>query len=341
MSKPISFQELAKRALAGETLSPEDGLAILRASDDELPELLGAALRVREAHFGRFVRMQMLINAKSGHCGEDCGYCSQSKDSTAPINKYPLQSKEALLDGAEEARNQGAGRFCIVTSGDTLNKNNLEQLQQAVRYIKDNVAIPLCCSVGSLNEEQAAVLKEAGVGWINHNLNTSRGYYKEICGTHTYDDRVETLRTARKAGLRMCSGGIIGMGESDQDVVEMALACRELDVDTIPLNFYHPIEGTPLTDRARLTPEYCLKALCLFRLVNPTKELRIAGGRELHLGEKTGLALNAANSLFFDGYLTTSGNSADETKQMIEDAGFVVVEGIEGQGSYEQEQSTY
>lgn len=340
MSNTINYQELAERSLAGEMLSREECLAILRTSEEGLPQLLDAACHVREAHFGRYVRMQMLVNAKSGHCGEDCGYCSQSKDSTAPINKYPLQSKEALLDGAEEAQSQGAGRFCIVTSGDTLNKNNLEQLEQAVRHIKENVAIPLCCSVGSLNEEQAAVLKDAGVGWINHNLNTSRGYYKEICGTHSYDDRVDTLRTARKAGLRMCSGGIIGMGESDEDVVEMAIACRELDVDTIPLNFYHPIEGTPLANRGRLSPEYCLKALCLFRLVNPTKELRIAGGRELHLGEKQGLALNAANSLFFDGYLTTSGNNADETKQMIENAGFVVVEGTKGIGSYEQEQST-
>jgi biotin synthase len=200
-------------------------------------------------------------------------------------------------------------------------------MAEVVREIKNKVQINICCSLGIMSEAKARILKEAGVERINHNLNTSQRHHPNICTTHSYDDRVGTVNNARSAGLSSCCGGIIGMGETEDDLMDMALALRELDVDSIPINFLHPIPGTPLNGANHLTPQKCLKTLCLFRFINPTKEIRVAGGREINLRSLQSLSLYPANSIFVNGYLTTSGQGASDAHRMIEDLGFEIDEG--------------
>ena len=278
----------------------------------------------RERHFGRTVMVHVLNNVQSGLCPEDCGYCSQSRDSKAAISKYPMKQEAEILAGAERAAAAGASRYCIAMSGRGPTLHTTRQLGELVRKIKDRHPIEVCLTVGILGEEHARILKEAGLDRLNHNLNTSESHYGEICTTHTYRDRVETLRAAKKAGLEPCSGLIVGMGEASADVVEVAFRLRELEVPSIPVNFLIPIEGNPVTDDGSLTPERCLRALAMMRLVNPRAEVRIAGGREGHLRALGPLGLWPANSLFVEGYLTTRGDAVADTYRMIRDAGFEV-----------------
>ncbi len=219
----------------------------------------------------------------------------------------------------------GAKRYCLVTSGRGPSDQDIEHLGQAVSRIKQEFPrLEICCSLGLTELEQAHRLRASGVGWVNHNLNTSERFYPQICSTHTYQDRVRTLGNVKQAGLSTCSGGIIGMGETDEDLVDLAFAVRALDIDSIPINFLHPIDGTPLAGKRELTPERCLKVLCLFRLLNPSKEIRAAGGRELHLSHQQGKVLCAANSIFVEGYLTTPGQATEEAHRMIREMGFEV-----------------
>jgi biotin synthase len=321
-------EALADAALAGEPLERAAARRILAAADEEVRGLLRATYRVRERHHARRVKLCLLRNARSGLCPEDCHYCSQSAISEADIPRYRLDSVEQLLAGAERAVASGARRFCMVTSGRGPSDNDIARLSAAARRIKSaHPDLELCVSLGLLDEPQAHELKEAGVGWVNHNLNTSERFHPQICSTHTYADRIRTVGNARRAGLAICCGGIIGMGESDEDVVDLAYALRELAVDSLPVNFLHPIDGTPLAGCRELTPMRCLKALCLFRLTNPQAEIRVAGGRELNLGWFQPLALFAANSIFVDGYLTTPGQAYGEAQRMVEEMGFQVEAG--------------
>jgi biotin synthase len=321
------WHPLADRVLDGEAISKEDALAILHCADLELLDLLAATYRVRHRYFGNTVQLYFLMNAKSGLCPEDCGYCSQSKVSDAEIPRYNLLTREKLLDGARVAHERGSKTYCIVISARTPNEREIAAVTDIVPQIKQQFGLDVCACLGLLTADQAQRLAACGVDKVNHNLNTSARFYPEICTTHTYEDRVETLRHVRDAGLQLCSGGILGMGECDTDVVEMAFALRDLAVESIPLNFLNPIDGTPLAGTRELTPRYCLKALCMLRLVNPSSELRIAGGRELHLRSLQAMGLYAANSLFVGDYLTTKGQSASADYQMIEDLGFVITKG--------------
>lgn len=319
------FSYLAEKSLSGAALSREEALAMLQSGDGRLPELLQAALTVRERFFGRKVKICLLQNARSGLCPEDCYYCSQSAISTASINKYRLLPTEQLLAGAHKAVEAGARRYCMVTSGRGPSDRDIEHLSAAVRVIKQEVpALEICLSLGLMSEAQARLLKEAGVGWINHNLNTSRRFYPAICTTHTYDDRVETVQNVKRAGLSTCCGGIVGMGESDEDIIELAYAVRALEIDSIPVNFLYPISGTLLGERRNFAPAKGLKTLCLMRFLNPRSEIRMAAGRELYLGSWGGLALYPANSIFVEGYLTTPGQQAQAARKLVEEAGFEV-----------------
>ena len=320
----MEFQILADKALRGECLTREDARTVLKASDDQLPDLIQAAWRVRFANSGRRVKLHMLINAKSGLCEEDCQYCSQSRASTAEIDSYPLLSEKEILDGARRAVAAKALRYCIVISGRGPRPKEMVQIASAVRAIKRETPLSLCCSLGLLTPEDAKTLKAAGVDRVNHNLNTSERFYKEICSTHTYRDRIETLKHAREAGLELCSGGIVGMGESDEDLIDLALALREIKPDSIPINFLHPVEGTPLGSRTPPSPTRGLKVLGLFRFLHPTTEIRIAGGREHDLRSLQAQALYIGDSLFVGGYLTTPGQKPEEAWRMIEDLGFEV-----------------
>jgi len=320
----MDFQLLADKALQGIIPEREEMKAVLNASDEQIPELVSAAFKVRHHYFGKRVQIHMLQNAKSGLCPEDCHYCSQSAVSEAPIDRYPFLSKEQLLESAKRAKEAGAVRFCIVNSGRGPTDKEIREIAGVVREIKSQVSINICCSLGLMDEDKVQALKEAGVERINHNLNTSERHHPNICTTHTYRDRVATVNSVKAVGLSSCCGGIVGMGETDEDIMDLALSLRELGVDSIPLNFLHPIDGTPFGGLNHLTPQRCLKILCLFRFVNPDKELRVGGGRELNLRSLQPLALYPANSLFVNGYLTTPGQEASETHRMIADLGFEI-----------------
>jgi biotin synthase len=324
-----TWHELADRVLASDTLSADEALAVLECPDEELLDLLAAVYRVRRRWFGNRVQLYFLMNAKSGLCPEDCGYCSQSKVSEAEIPRYNLLSRDKLLDGARVAAARKARTYCIVISARGPNDREMRAVTSIVPEIKQRHNLKICACLGLLTPDQARQLKECGVDRVNHNLNTSDAYYGEICTTHTFADRLATLRAVRDAGMEMCSGGIIGMGERRQDVVELAMTLRDLGVQSIPVNFLNPIDGTPLAGRNDLNPRYCLKVLAMFRLVNPDREIRIAGGRELHLGSLQALGLYAANSIFVGDYLTTPGQAPEADFQMIRDLGFEIVRNAE------------
>jgi biotin synthase len=320
------WEKLAEKALRGECPTREEALAVLTADDAELLPLLGAAFRVRSRYFGKRVKLNLLMNAKSGVCPEDCGYCSQSIVSTAPIEKYSLVSSETLVEGAREAWRRKAGTYCIVASGRGPSARELREVSAAVRQIKEELPMKVCACLGLLTEEQALELRAAGVDRYNHNLNTSADHYGAITTTHTYEDRVRTIEAVKRAGISPCAGCIVGMGETHEQVVDVALALRELDADSVPVNFLHPIPGTPLEGRNDLDPRYCLKVLALFRFVCPTKEIRVSGGREVNLRSLQPLSLYPANAIFIGDYLTTPGQAAEVDYRMIEDLGFEIEE---------------
>ena len=318
------YVALAEKALHDEPLTREECHSVLNTSNDELLALLHAAFQVRSKYFGRTVRLQMLQNAKSGACQEDCHYCSQSSISMAPIERYGLLPQKQMMEGAKQAAASKAQRYCIVISGRSPLDREIDEIAGAVRSIKQEVPIQICCSLGLMSESQAKRLKAAGVDRVNHNLNTSEAFHASICTTHTFQDRLATIKNARAAGLEICSGGIVGMGESDEDLIELATALQDVKPDSIPLNMLTPVSGTPFEQVDNLTPQRCLKVLCLFRFLHPRTEIRIAGGREHNLRSLQPLALYPADSVFVNGYLTTPGAPAPEVWGMIEDLGFTI-----------------
>lgn len=326
LTKTYSWENLADKSLRGECLSVEEGLAVLQSSDEELLPLLQAAYQVRRHYFGNKVKLNMIINAKSGLCPENCGYCAQSIVSTAEVEKYSLLKKETLVAGAREAMERMAGTYCIVASGRGPTTRELDEVIAAVRQIRQETDLKICACLGILTEQQAQRLKEAGVERYNHNLNTSRDHHAEITTTHTYDDRVRTVEAAKSAGISPCSGCIVGMGESDRQIIEIAYELRELDADSIPVNFLHSVPGTPLEKMDELDPRRCLRILCLFRFICPGKEIRVSGGREVNLRTLQPMALYPANAIFVGDYLTTEGQVATEDHRMIEDLGFEIEE---------------
>ncbi|MBI4296077.1 MAG: biotin synthase BioB [Chloroflexi bacterium] len=317
------ISELADLAISGKSLTREQCHDVLRCPDEDLMLLLYQAYRVRREYFGNQVHVQVLRNAKSGLCSEDCRYCSQSRVSRAPIARYPLVSKDTLLAEARKARQVKATRFCMSTSGVRPSESEIDRLCDIIRSIKEDTRLPLCATLGLLTESQARRLKAAGLDRINHNLNTSRRYYSQVCTTHTFQDRLDTITRCQAAGLEICCGGIVGQGESDDDIVDMLLTLREIRPQAIPMNFLIPIEGTPFEGLdTRLNPRKCLKILCLARFISPKSEVRAAGGWEYHMRQLKALALYAADSIFVTGYLTTGGTSVSEVCGMIADMGF-------------------
>ncbi|MCJ8007753.1 biotin synthase BioB [Lederbergia wuyishanensis] len=319
------FDKLAEKALGGVELTNEEALAVLQCPDDELLLLLHAAYRVRKHFYGNKVKLNMIINTKSGLCPENCGYCAQSIVSKAPIEKYSMMKKDEIVEGAKRAAKLNAGTYCIVASGRGPASRELDIVASAVKEIKEEYRhMTVCACLGILKPEQAEKLKEAGVDRYNHNINTSSQHHSNITTSHTYDDRVNTVGIVKNSGISPCSGVIIGMKETLEDVIDMARSLRILDTDSIPVNFLHAIDGTPLEGTDELNPRYCLKVLCLFRFINPSKEIRISGGREVNLRSLQPLGLYPANSIFIGDYLTTEGQEGLADKQMLEDMGFAV-----------------
>ncbi len=319
-----NWKELALEVLQGKELSNQEALKILNSPDEEILELLNGSYIIRHHYFGNKVKLNKIINTKSGMCPENCGYCSQSSISNAPIEKYRMIDKGAIIAGAKQAYDSQVGTYCIVASGRGPSDKEIDIVVDAVKEIKQEYPLTLCACLGILKPEQAARLKEAGVDRYNHNINTSANHHENITTSHTYEDRVNTVNMAKEAGISPCSGVIIGMRETQQDVVDMAFSLKELDADSIPVNFLNAIDGTPLEGTAELEPRYCLKVLALMRYVNPSKEIRISGGREVNLRSLQPLGLYPANSLFLGDYLTTEGQESSADHQMLKDLGFEI-----------------
>lgn len=322
----MNYEQLATQIIEENyLLSDEEALAILETPQQDLLKLLQASYQIRYHYYGNKVKLNMIINTKSGLCPENCGYCSQSIISKAPIEKYAMMKQEEIVEGARRASVVQAGTYCIVASGRGPANRELDIIVDAVKEIKaENPNMTVCACLGILKPEQAERLKEAGVDRYNHNLNTSENHHEHITTSHTYEDRVGTVEKVKNAGISPCSGVIIGMKESKEDVVQMAKSLRILDADSIPVNFLNAVDGTPLEGTKEVTPLYALRVLALFRMINPTKEIRVSGGREVNLRSLQPFSLYAANSIFIGDYLTTSGQEESSDLQMLEDLGFEV-----------------
>ena len=319
------LDEMTVNALAGRPPTREQSLALLATSDDDVLDVVAAGGRVRRHFFGNRVKLNTIINMKSGLCPEDCNYCSQRSGSEADVLKYNWIDPGEAVATTDRAVAGGAVRVCLVASGRGPTDRDIGRIAETVLAIKQrHPDIEVCTSLGLLTVERAQRLRDIGVFAYNHNLNTSESNYAAICSTHTFTDRVETVGVASGVGLSPCSGAIFGMDESDEDITDLAFALRKLNPDSVPVNFLIPFDGTPMSGKWQLTPQRCLRILALYRFFFPDVEVRIAGGRELHLRGLQALGLHLANSIFLGDYLTSEGQAGRADLELIADAGFVV-----------------
>jgi biotin synthase len=329
------FDDLADAVLSGAPATAEDALDVLRSSDEELLDVVAAAARLRRKHFGNTVKVNYLVNLKSGLCPEDCHYCSQRLGSTADILRYTWLKSDEAIEQARAGLRGGATRVCMVSSGRGPTDRDVDRVAGMVGALKaEHPDVEVCACLGLLRDGQAERLRAAGVDAYNHNINTAESHHDSIVTSHTYADRVETVGRAQAAGLSACSGLIAGLGESDEQLVEALLALRDLGSDSIPVNFLMPFDGTPLEGTWELTPARCVRILAAARFVCPDREVRVAGGREMHLRSLQALALHVANSIFLGDYLTSEGQAAEADLELIRDNGFVVLgaDSAAGQG---------
>lgn len=327
----------AENTIAQSMLTTDQAQRILTDGTLDTTELLAIGAIPREHYFGRGIQLHILNNVRNGHCPEDCGYCAQRKvgpdeqageaDAGQPIASYPTKSEEEILEEARVAYESGAFRYCMVTAGRGPNERSIERFADLIRKIKSKYPLQICLSAGLVTRpEFAQKLAEAGLDRYNHNLNTSEKHYGEICSTHDYQDRMQTLDTVTGAGISLCSGVIAGMGESPADLVEVAFDLRKRSVPSIPVNFFIPVPGHALKNITAMTADYGLRILTVFRLVNPGAEIRLAAGREIHFGKDNAQAraLQVASSMFVSGYLNVRGSDAEATIRMIYGAGYTV-----------------
>ncbi len=302
--------------------SPEEALILYETPLENFLDLLSAAHRIKLRYKGKKVNLCSIVNAKSGRCAEDCKFCAQSSHYPTDISIYPLLAEEEIAASAQAAHQAGAREFSIVTSGKGIKtKKEIVILKNAIGRIKKEGILP-CASLGILSPDTLADFKQAGLEKYHHNLETSRAFFPRICSTHDYEEDVETIRTAKKMGFYVCSGGIFGLGESRSDRIDLALTLAELQVDSVPMNFLNPIKNTPLEDQCGLDPLEILKTVAIYRLILPDKDIVICGGRVVNLRELHPLVLLAgANGLLTGNYLTTQGRDPSQDRQMIQDLG--------------------
>ncbi len=295
--------------------------------DKPLDELIEIANKITKENFSNVVEACSIISAKTGECSENCKYCSQSKHNHAKIECHPLLDVETVRKAAISAKENGATRFCIVTSGRKPTDSDFKKILDMIKAVASIEGLHCCASLGLLSEEQIKQIKEAGVERFNHNINTSKNYHKNICTTHTFEDRVKTVKMIQKAGMEACCGVIIGMGETREDRVDMALSLKELNPKTVPINFLNPIKGTALENyESKIDEDEILKTICIFRIILPKALLRYAGGRTTRLNkdnQKLGL-LAGINSVLVGNYLTTVGSTAQEDKEMFNELNLVL-----------------
>ncbi len=322
------LRRIEERCLKDKGVGPEDGLFIINYPEERIFELLASSDRVRRAFKGGEIRLCSIVNAKSGLCPEDCAFCAQSVRYSTKVETYPLLEPAVIVERAKEARKRGAREFSIVTSGKGVRGREVDRLKEAIRRIEEETDLESCASLGILDESTLRALKEAGLHSYHHNLETARSFFPKICTTHSYEEDVAVVRKAKEMGFHVCCGGIFGMGETREQRIELATTLKELDVDSIPINFLNPRPGTPLEGANYLTPLECLKIIAAFRFMLPTKEIIICGGREVNLRDLQGLIFAAgANGMMTGNYLTTPGRGTDKDLQMIEDLGLSVKDG--------------
>jgi biotin synthase len=328
----IAMQEFIERfireALNNGGLTASSAQDLLEIEDNLIPLLFHGACRIRDHYNGHGIKLCAIVNAKSGRCPEDCAFCAQSAHHKTQIEAYPLMEPQQILHKAQEAEAMGARRFSIVTSGKALTEKELEKVIRAIRLIKEKTGLALCASLGMINPAIAHLLKEAGLSRYHHNLETAPSFFPHICTTHRYEDDLNTLRSAKETGLEVCSGGILGLGESPQQRLELAFTLRAMEIDSVALNFLNPIPGTPLEGTQYLTPLEILKSVALFRLILPDWDIRICGGREFGLRDLHPLVFWAgANGIMIGNYLTTKGRDYRADLRMIQDLKLEVADG--------------
>jgi len=316
-----SHRQMLDKALRNEHLAREEALEILSAHGANLGFILAGAQLLRERSFGRKVQSCAIVNAKSGRCAENCAFCAQSSHHQTEAPVYPLKSAGEIVAEARKAAAFGAHCFGIVTSGSRVEPGReFAELLAAIREIRATTGVQPSASLGLLDEETARALAEAGCVTYHHNLETARSFFPRICTTHAYDEDIATVRVAKAAGMRVCCGGILGLGETPEQRLELALTLRELKVDSVPLNFLNPIAGTPLAGSAFLTPLDCLRAVALFRYLLPRTSLRVCGGREHNLRDlQSWIFLAGADGVMIGNYLTTGGRRVEDDLRMFRD----------------------
>ncbi|MDP8230342.1 MAG: biotin synthase BioB [Candidatus Gorgyraea atricola] len=317
------IRTILDKVSSGKKLGFKEARILLNADRGELPFLMHAADTVRREHCGNKMNLCSLINAKSGLCSEDCKFCAQSARHNTGCEVYSLVSVEKMIDAAKKAKEIGAANFCIVISGEGPTKEEFEDIKKAIARIKKDVGIKVDCSLGRLDEAMIRELKELGIDRYNHNLETSENFYKEICTTHAYKNRLDMVGMLKDAGLGPCCGGIIGMGEGVEDRLKLLFTLKELGVKCVPINILNPRKDTPLEDIQPLSPWEIIKTVAVFRLVLQDAIIKVAGGRELGLRDMQAMAFTSgANGMIIGGYLTTKGRSVEQDLQMARDLGF-------------------
>ncbi|MEP0842074.1 MAG: biotin synthase BioB [Phycisphaerae bacterium] len=313
---------LADQVIAGDPLTRVQAEALAGVGPDDYLDLFRSATRIREHFLGRKVRCCSIVAAKVGGCSEDCSFCSQSAHYQTPVKGLTVLQRDRVMEAAEQAVADGADSFGIVNSGYGPTDEEIEHWGRSVQRIRASGRIRACASLGVLTEAQAQRMAELGVQRSNHNLQTSRRFFPNIIRTHTYDERLQTLYHMKQAGISVCSGGLFGMGETWADRLDLAFELREVGVDVVPINFLVPIDGTPLAGVEPMEPMECLKIIAVYRFLLPDKEIKIAGGREVHLRDlQSWIFFAGADSFLIGNYLTTSGRSAEMDRQMVRDLG--------------------
>lgn len=328
MSQNKIIQVTADKILSGNNISYKEAERLYLNKNVPLFDLLWVANRIRESFRKNRVELCSVVNAKSGICSEDCKFCAQSSHYKTGIKSYPLLSGEEILKAAVNAKNNKATCFGIVTSGKGINdKKEISTICKAIGKIKKNLpGLKRSVSLGIVNKDLLLEFKNSGVERFHHNLETSKDYFPGICSTHTYQDRLETIEDAKKAGFKVCSGGIFGLGEDRRDRLSLAFALRELDVDSVPLNFLHPIKGTALENAAPMSPDEILRIIAIFRIVLPAKEIKVCGGRVVNLRSLQPMIFFAgASGMMIGNYLTQPGQDPAADLEMIRDLGLEVV----------------
>ncbi|MCE5194705.1 MAG: biotin synthase BioB [Nitrospiraceae bacterium] len=317
-------ENLANKVLDGKQISRDEAVLIARIESHDIFKLFSHADKLRKKYHGDNVELCAIVNAKSGACSEDCIYCAQSSKNKSDIPVYPLMTASAILGKAKEAKDSGVKRFSIVTSGKKANRKELREIAAAIKNIRDTGILP-CASLGLLDKDELCFLKDNGLERYHHNLETSERFFPEICSTHSYSDKLRTIEAAQSAGLSVCSGGIFGMGETWEDRIDMAIALRELGVDSVPVNFLIPIKGTLLENQAIMSSIDALKIISLYRFILPQKQIRICGGRLQVLGKIHSMVFTAgADSLMTGNYLTTTGRNYSDDLRLIKDCGLKI-----------------